>query len=96
MFNKLKRYLARKLLPYAEVKPQVYERTSLDIETLAFSTFVSALDYENIPESIFKKEIARGLTDHLIPFIKFESNRDDIYLKGGIQIRGTIRVVKER
>lgn len=96
MFDKIKRYLAKKLLPYAEVTPQKYEITTLDIETLSFSTFVSEWNCETIQESVFKKEIARGLTDHLIPFIKFESNRDDIYFKGGIQIRGSIRVVKER
>lgn len=96
MLKKFKRYLAKKLLPYTEVKPQKYEITSLDVETLSFVTFVSEWDLEIMLESVYKKEIARGLADSLIPHIKFEFNRDDVYHKSAVQIRGSIRIVKER
>lgn len=93
MFNKLKRYLARKLLPYAEVKPQVYERTSLDVETLAYECSIE----RNVIDLIIpKKVVANGLAKELIPYIHFETT-EDIYTNS-IRYRGVIRIVidKER
>ena len=92
MFNKLKRYLARKLLPYAEAKPQIYEHTSLDVETLAYECKIERGNLA--PESIIKKEIARGLAKELIPYIHFEMTKD-IYTDS-IRYRGAIRIAIDK
>ncbi len=92
MFDKIKRYLAKKLLPYAEIKPQKYEITSLDVETLAYECFIERGLL--VPESVYKREIATGLAKELIPYIQFETS-EDIY-HDGIRYRGVIRIVKDR
>lgn len=71
--------------------PLVCEETSLNVETLAFECFIE--HGLVVPESIYEREIATGLSKQLIPYIKFESTEDNIY--GGIRYRGVIRIVKE-
>ena len=92
MFDKIKRYLVKKLLSYAEVKPQKYEITSLDVETFKYERFVERGLL--VPDSIIKREIATGLAKELIPYIQFETT-EDIYTDS-IKYRGVIRIVKER
>lgn len=92
MFNKLKRYLARKLSPYAEVKPQKYEIITQNVETLKCEIFVERGIL--VPEIIHKRELARLLANDLIPYINFETT-EDIYTDS-IRYRGVIRIVKER
>ena len=92
MFNKLKRYLARKLLPYAEITPPKIQTTSLDVETLAYVFIIERGIL--VPESVIKKEIARGLAKELIPYIHFETT-EDIYTNS-IRYRGVIRIVIDR
>lgn len=69
--------------------------TSLSLETLRAEIFIHN-DNTNvpIPESVYKKEVARVLSNSLIPYIKLESC-DNLY-RDGVVYRGTIRVVKER
>ena len=96
MFKKIKRYLANKLYPYADLPPVKYDVTTLDVETLSFVTFANKWDFIHTPTMVYQREIARGLENHLINYIKFETSEDNVYFKDGVQIRGTIRVVKER
>lgn len=94
MFTKLKKYLAKKLLPYVEFIPPKFETTSLDVETLSAITYVHNLDYMCVPTSVFEREVIRELSNGLKPYIKFEVNQSSY--DNQVRIRGTIRVVKER
>ena len=95
MLNKLKNYLAKKLLPYAEITPPKFETTSLDVEKLACEYSVNReICGGFIPEIVYKREIARQLANELIPYIRFETT-EDIYTDS-IRYRGVIRIVKER
>ena len=91
MFKKLKRYLARKLLPYAEITPPKYETTSLDVETVSY--LVRTPNY--IPEEVYKKELVHRLGESLTDYIKFETIEDH-HQPGGLCCLATIRIVKER
>lgn len=92
MFDKIKRYLAKKLLPYAEVNPQKYNITTQKVETLACE--ISIERGLLVPEIIRKRELASRLANDLIPYINFETT-EDIYTDS-IRYRGVIRIVKER
>lgn len=94
MFNKLKRYLARKLLPYAEITPPTIETTSLDVETLVYECSFDRRFCEYLSEIGLQREISRELAIGLIPYIQFETT-EDIYTDS-IRYRGVIRIVKER
>ena len=72
--------------------PIKYEETSLNVETLAFECFIERGLL--VPESVYKREIATGLSKRLIPYIEFETT-EDIYTDK-IRYRGVIRIVKER
>lgn len=95
MLKKFRRYLANKLAPYADLPPIKYERTNLDIQTLSCIKVNNKSDILQIPPAVIKHEIARELAYALEPYIKFETSEDS-FIYGGVEIRGTIRVVKER
>lgn len=93
MFNKLKKYLARKLLPYADITPPKCEITSLDVETV----YAEVMEPNEllIPEAVYKKELIYRLGYALTDYIKFEVCEDP-RLDNKRRCRASIRVVKER
>ena len=92
MFEKLKRYLAKKLLPYVEVKPLNYEITSLDVETLRCEFCVP----KNV--IISNEQIKTYLADMLCTRLKhyIDIAATDNIIKNCTMYTGVIRIVKKR
>jgi hypothetical protein len=96
MFEKLKKRLANRLLPYADVariEPPKIETTRLKVETLMCEESISRRYAQGIPDRVYKEEIARKLSRELMPYMEISTNVNPWL--DSIEIRAKIRVVKE-
>ena len=94
MFKRLKRYLAKKLVPYADIPRPKYEVRYFDIEEVATEVTIPFDMASVVPKSAWKKEIAQNLSRGLINYIDFHTTEDRY--TGAIRYRGVIKIAKER
>ena len=92
MFEKFKRYLANKLLPYAEVTPPKYEVLSLNVKTISAEVIIPKEWL--VPEAVYVKELRHKLGEALKDYIKYERS-EDLY-SDKFRLRGSIRVVIDK
>lgn len=72
--------------------PPTIECTPLDIKKFTYEQSIERGIF--VPESIVKKELVRGLSEELIPYIHFETT-EDIYTDS-IRYRGVIRIAIDK
>lgn len=94
MFKRLKRYLARKLVPYADIPRPKYEVRHFDIEEVVAETTIPFDMASVVPKNALKNEIAQKLSRELIDYIDFHTTED--HYTGVIRYRGVIKIAKEQ